>query len=124
MLRATPGLDLNQAEREELTALLSGGKHAVRKLKWAQILLAAAAGVSDEAIGTSVAVGGCMVYRTKRRFVEGNLELAASEEARPGAARRSTARPRRRSLPPPAGGGASGPLSCARCPSARPSRSH
>ena len=42
MLRATPGLDLNQAEREELTALLSGGKHAVRKLKWAQILLAAA----------------------------------------------------------------------------------
>jgi hypothetical protein len=33
-------------------------------------------------------VGGSTVYRTKRRFVEGNLELALSEEARPGAARK------------------------------------
>ena len=34
-------VDLSQAERDELTALLSGGKHPVRKLKRAQILLAA-----------------------------------------------------------------------------------
>jgi len=81
-------VDLSQAEREELTALLSGGKHAVRRLKRAQILLAADAGVSDEAIATSVGVGGSMVYRTKRRFVEGNLELALSEEERPDAARK------------------------------------
>jgi hypothetical protein len=33
-------------------------------------------------------VGGSTVYRTKRRFVEGNLALALSEEARPGAARK------------------------------------
>jgi hypothetical protein len=30
------------------------------------------------------------VYRTKRRFVEGNLERALSEEARPGADRKLT----------------------------------
>ena len=41
-------VDLDQAERDELTAMLSGGKHAARKLKRAQILLAADAGVSDE----------------------------------------------------------------------------
>src|SRR5487761_2147497 len=83
-------VELSQAEREELAALLSGGKHAVRRLKRAQILLAADASVSDEAIAISVGVGGSTVYRTKRRFVEGNLEFALSEEARPGAARKLT----------------------------------
>ena len=33
-------VELSQAERDELAALLSGGKHSVRKLKRAQILLA------------------------------------------------------------------------------------
>ena len=81
---------LTQDERDELDALLSGGKHAARKLKRAQILLAADAGVGDEEIATSVGVGGSTVYRTKRRFVEGNLERALSEEPRPGASRKLT----------------------------------
>jgi transposase len=81
-------VELSEAERGQLTAMLSGGKHAARKLKRAQILLAADAGVSDEMIAASVSVGGSTVYRTKRRFVEGNLELALSEEARPGAPRK------------------------------------
>ena len=38
----------------------------------------------------SVGVGGSSVYRTKRRFVEGNLERALSEEPRPGAERKLT----------------------------------
>ena len=38
----------------------------------------------------TVAVGGSTVYRTKRRFVEGNLERALSEEPRPGAERKLT----------------------------------
>ena len=54
-------IELSQVERGELTALLSGGKHAARKLKRAQILLAADAGVGDEAIATSVGVGGSTV---------------------------------------------------------------
>ena len=83
-------VELSQSERAELESLLSGGTHAVRKLKRAQILLAADAGASDEAIATSVGVGGSTVYRTKRRFVLGNLEAALSEEPRPGAERKLT----------------------------------
>jgi transposase len=81
-------VELSEAERTQLQAMLSGGKHAARKLKRAQILLAADAGVPDETIAQSVAVGGSTVYRTKRRFVEGNLERALSEDPRPGAARK------------------------------------
>ncbi len=60
-------VELNQSEREQLTALLSAGKHAARKLKRAQILLAADSGVSDEAIATSLAIAGSTIYRTNRR---------------------------------------------------------
>ena len=41
-------VELNEIERAELTAMLSGGKHAARKLKRAQILLAADAGIGDD----------------------------------------------------------------------------
>jgi hypothetical protein len=47
-------VELRQDERDPLTALLSGGKHPARKIKRAQILLAADAGIGDEAIGASV----------------------------------------------------------------------
>ena len=80
-------VELSQAERSELTTILSKGKRAARKLKRAQILLAADAGSSDEEIARAVAVGGSTVYRTKRRFVEGNLERALSED--PGRAWRA-----------------------------------
>ena len=81
-------VELSQAEREELMALVSGGIQAVRKVKRAQILLAADAGATDEEIALSVKVGGSTVYRTKRRFVEGNLAAALTEEPRPGAERK------------------------------------
>ena len=81
-------VELSQTERAELTALLSGGTHAARKLKRTQILLAADAGASDNNIATSLGVGGSTVYRTKRRFVLGNLAAALSEEPRPGARRK------------------------------------
>src|ERR1700726_3766114 len=83
-------VELSQDERDELTALLSGGKHGARKLKRAQILLAADAGAGDEDIAINVAVGGSTVYRTKRRFVEGNVEAALKEEPRAGADRKLT----------------------------------
>ncbi len=90
-------VDLNEAERTQLAALLGGGKHPARKLKRAQSLLAANAGIAGEEIANSVSVGarkwqshfaGSTVCRTKRRFVEGSLEFALSEEARPGAVRK------------------------------------
>ncbi len=81
-------VELSQTERDELKGLLSGGRHAARKLKRAQILLAADAGASDDEIARNVGVSGSTVYRTKRRFVLGNLEAALSEEPRPGADRK------------------------------------
>jgi len=83
-------VDLSEAERAELEALLRGGRHAARTLKRAQILLAAEAGMPDEIIAQTLGVGGSTVYRTKRRFVEGNLDKALSEEPRPGARRKLT----------------------------------
>jgi transposase len=84
-------VDLSEAERSELEALLRGGRRAARTLKRAQILLAADAGMPDETIAQSLGVGGSTVYRTKRRFVEGNLDKALHEEPRPGAARKLSA---------------------------------
>ena len=81
-------VELNQIERDSLKALLSGGTHGARKLKRAQILLAADAGSSDAEIAAGVGAGGSTVYRTKRRFVEANLDAALSEQPRPGAERK------------------------------------
>lgn len=85
-------VELDQAEREALRALAGGGKQAVRKLKRAQILLAADAslggGLGDDAIAQAVGASGSTVTRTKRRFVVEGLEAALSEEPRPGAERK------------------------------------
>src|SRR6202451_1868614 len=75
---------LSEAEQDELTALVGSGKHYARKLKRAQILLAADSRLSDNDIAAAVAVGGSTVYRTKRRLVEVNLEAALNEEPRAG----------------------------------------
>jgi transposase len=84
-------VDLEEGERQQLEALIAGGCRAVRKVKRAQILLAAAAGRSDEQIARTVQVGTSTVYRTKRRFVEESLEAALSEDARPGGKRKLAA---------------------------------
>ena len=83
-------VELSEAERCELTALVGSGKHYARKIKRAQILLVADSGLSDEDIAAAVTVGGSTVYRTKRRFVKGNLEAALNEEPRAGADRKLT----------------------------------
>ena len=95
-------VDLNQEERDQLDQMLSGGTHAARKLKRAQILLAADAGESDEAIANNVSVGLSTVYRTKRRFVLGNMEAALSEALRPGAERKLSGKQQALLVAPPA----------------------
>jgi hypothetical protein len=67
---------MNVPSRVELsqpnaTVLLSGGRHAARKLERAQSLLAADAGASDGEIARNAGAGGSTVYRTRRRFVTG-----------------------------------------------------
>ena len=74
---------LEPEEREALHTLLSKGKADVRRLKHAQVLLAAdqspgGPALKDEAIAKSVGVGRATVERVRRRFVEEGLELALS----------------------------------------------
>ena len=85
-------ITLTSEEREQLWSLVQSGKGRFRRLKRAQILLAAASGSNDAAIAKNVAVGASTVYRTKRRFVEEGLEAALSEEPRPGADRKLAAK--------------------------------
>jgi transposase len=79
---------LEASERVQLEEMVRGGKGAFRRLKRAQILLAADAGSTDAVIAENVAVGTSTVYRTKQRFVEEGLERALSEAPRPGAERK------------------------------------
>jgi transposase len=79
---------LTEEERKQLLVLVAGGKARVRKIKRAQILLAADGGLGDEAIAAAVVVGTSTVYRTKRHFVEEGFEAALSEAPRPGAPRK------------------------------------
>jgi transposase len=81
-------VELSDDEENELRELTSGGSAPVQKFKRAQILLAADKGATDEEIARVVGVGVSTVYRTKRRFVEGNLERALHDEPRPGAMRK------------------------------------
>jgi len=79
---------LSPDERTQLLGMVQGGKAAVRKVKRAQVLLAADARSSDEQIARHVGVGTSTVYRTKQRFVEEGLDAALSEAPRPGAPRK------------------------------------
>src|SRR5882724_505484 len=81
-------VELTEAERDELRAVVAKGSQLARKVKRAQILLAADAGSIDEEIARNVVVGTSTVYRTKRRFVEGALADALHDRQRPGARRK------------------------------------
>jgi transposase len=85
-------ITLTSEEREELRNLVQAGKGRFRRLRRAQILLAASSGSSDVAIAKNLSVGASTVYRTKRRFVEEGLKAALSEEPRPGADRKLAAK--------------------------------
>ena len=85
-------VELSEEERTQLHELTGGGHARVRRVKRAQILLAAELGHGDAAVASMVGVGTATVYRTKRRFVEGGMEVALSEGPRGGARRKLTGR--------------------------------
>jgi hypothetical protein len=75
-------VDLSEPERLELEALLSGGKHAARKLERAQILLAADAGASDETIAVARAMSGSPHRRTRPTRIRDRRMAATPEPLR------------------------------------------
>lgn len=78
------GVNLTEAERDQLVKLLSKGKVGVRQTKRAQILLAADKDQVDQQIADSVQVHVATVERTRKRFVLGGLDHALTEDKRPG----------------------------------------
>jgi CRP-like cAMP-binding protein len=75
------GVTLSAAERDELTALISQGKAAARKLAHARILLQvdeSEAGVvsTDEQVAQALNLSRRTVERVRERFVEQGLGAA------------------------------------------------
>ena len=81
-------VELSDEQIQALEQMVSQGTQRVRRLKRAQVLLAAHRGEFDAVIANTVSVGTSTVYRTKRRFVEGGLEFALAEAPRPGRERK------------------------------------
>jgi len=83
-------VELTGDERQELDGIVAGGCERARKVKRAQILLAADKGFTDASIADTVSAGTSTIYRTKRRYVEGGLDHALHDKQRPGAHRKLT----------------------------------
>lgn len=81
-------VELDEAERERLHKMVRQGSERARRLKRAQVLLAAERGASDAVIARTLSVGTSTVYRTKRRLVEEGLDAALAEAPRPGRERK------------------------------------
>ena len=72
-------VELTDGERARLQELTRGGDARVRRVKRAQILLAAQQRHPDAVIADMVGVGTSTVYRTKRRFVEWGSAVATRQ---------------------------------------------
>jgi transposase len=81
-------VNLTEAERNDLLGLVQRGRAPVRKVRRAQILLAAADGYSDAAIARLLHSSVSTVERTRKHFVEAGLEITLHERPRPGARRK------------------------------------
>jgi transposase len=81
-------VQLAQSERTYLIKLSKKGKISARKLRRAQTLLLTDAGYKDEEIATMLNLGVATVERTRKKFVQGGLELALNERPRPGRGRK------------------------------------
>jgi transposase len=83
---------LTDAEQAELQTFVKGGSKLARKVKRAQILLAADQGYGDRDIADMLHVGTSTVYRVKKRFVEREFEVVLDDDPRPGGSRKLTGR--------------------------------
>ena len=77
-------VDLTDQEQTSLLALVRTGRTAARSVRRANILLAAAAGSTDEQIAATFHVGTATIERTRRRFVEEGLDQTLYERTRSG----------------------------------------
>jgi transposase len=77
-------IKLHSDQRKKLLRIVRAGKHKAREILYAHILLKAAKGWNDASIADAFATSTKTVQRTRRRFVEGGLRAALTEQERPG----------------------------------------
>ncbi len=80
---------LSAEERASLESLVSKGKHCVRKVNRARVLLELGKGVQHAAAAQGVGVSLATVYNVHGRFLERRL-AGLEEQARPGQPRKVT----------------------------------
>ena len=81
-------VDLTDEEREQAIELTRKGKVSTRKVTRARILLKADEGWTDEQIVAALDTSVRTVERTRKRFVEGGLLKALTDDPRPGSKRK------------------------------------
>ena len=77
---------LTDDEVEMLESLVRKGKSGARAQTRARILLKAASGIKDAAIGEALAISAAMIYKSRQRCVEEGVEAALHDRPRPGKA--------------------------------------
>lgn len=83
-------VELSDAERDALQQFLASGTKLVRKVKRAQVLLAADRGCSDQQIVDTIGASTSTVYRLKKRLVECGFDGVLDDDPRPGGSRKLT----------------------------------
>lgn len=75
---------LNEEESQTLNRLVTVGKSSARKIKRANLLIAADMGKTDQEISQLLHVSIPTIERTRKRYVEAGLEAALHEQPRCG----------------------------------------
>ena len=77
-------VNLTEIEKEHLVNLIGKGRPGARKIKRANMLLLADQDKTDDEIANTLHTSIPTVQRTRRKFVEGNLDFALGERPRSG----------------------------------------
>lgn len=81
-------LHLSEEDRELIVSYRAKGVHHAREVNRAHILSALDRGISEAEIMAVLDIGRTAIWRTRRAYLEGGLEYALCDEARPGKPRR------------------------------------
>jgi hypothetical protein len=81
-------LHLTAKDRQTLVSFRSKGLHRVREVNRAHILSALDRGISETQLMDVLGFGRTLIWRTRAAYLEGGLEFALYDQARPGKPRR------------------------------------
>lgn len=77
-------LHLSKKDRQLIAAFRAKGRHSAREFNRAHILAALDQGLSEAQIMDVLGVGRTAIWRTRAAYVQGGLEFALRDVARPG----------------------------------------